>query len=58
MPIAVGTARLYRGMHSLSDVLMGLLNGLVCAFLAWNYLRRDTSSATSTSSTAHSVVGR
>ena len=58
VPIAVGTARLYRGMHSLSDVLMGALNGLVCAFLAWNYLRRDTSSATSTSSTAHSVVGR
>jgi undecaprenyl-diphosphatase len=43
VPLAVGTARLYRGMHSLSDVLMGLLNGLVCAFLAWNYLRRDTS---------------
>ena len=46
VPIAVGTARLYRGMHSLTDVSMGLLNGLVCAFLAWNYLRRDTSSAT------------
>ncbi|WP_315095197.1 phosphatase PAP2 family protein [uncultured Cellulomonas sp.] len=43
VPIAVGTARLYRGMHSLSDVLLGALNGLVCAFLAWNYLRRDTS---------------
>ena len=47
VPVAVGTARLYRGMHSLSDVLMGALNGLVCAFLAWNYLRRDTSSAAS-----------
>lgn len=47
MPIAVGTGRLYRGMHSLSDVLMGALNGLVCALLAWNYLRRDTSSAAS-----------
>jgi len=47
VPIAVGTARLYRGMHSLSDVLMGAFNGLVCAFLAWNYLRRDTSSAAS-----------
>ncbi|MBO3102176.1 phosphatase PAP2 family protein [Cellulomonas fengjieae] len=44
IPLAVGTARLYRGMHSLSDVIVGLLNGLVCAFLAWNYLRRDTSS--------------
>ena len=47
MPVAVGTGRLYRGMHSLSDVLIGALNGLVCALLAWNYLRRDTSSAAS-----------
>ncbi|MEN0129107.1 MAG: phosphatase PAP2 family protein [Brevundimonas sp.] len=40
-PLAMGTARLYRGMHSLSDVLVGLANGIVCALLAWNYLRRD-----------------
>ena len=58
VPIAVGSARLYRGMHSITDVTLGMLNGLVCAFLAWNYLRRDTSSATSTSPTAHSVAGR
>ena len=42
-PLAMGTARLYRGMHSLSDVLVGLANGIVCALLAWNYLRRDVS---------------
>jgi hypothetical protein len=24
----------------LSDVLVGFLNGIVCAVLAWNYLRR------------------
>jgi membrane-associated phospholipid phosphatase len=47
MPIAVGTGRLYRGMHSPSDVLLGAINGLVCAFLAWHYLRRDTRSAPS-----------
>jgi membrane-associated phospholipid phosphatase len=40
-PLVMGSARLYRGMHSLSDVLVGLANGIVCAFLAWNYLRRD-----------------
>ena len=40
-PLAMGSARLYRGMHSLSDVLVGLANGIVCALLAWNYLRRD-----------------
>ena len=45
IPLGVGTARLYRGMHSPTDVLMGFVNGLVCAFLAWNYLRRDTSGA-------------
>lgn len=42
-PVAMGSARLYRGMHSLTDVLVGLANGIVCAFIAWNYLRRDTS---------------
>ncbi|MBD8079819.1 phosphatase PAP2 family protein [Cellulosimicrobium arenosum] len=41
VPFAVGTARLYRGMHSLTDVLMGFVNGLACAVIAWNYLRRD-----------------
>lgn len=41
MPLLVGTARLYRGMHHLSDVIMGLLNGLVAVTLAWHWLRRD-----------------
>ncbi|MNW65153.1 phosphatidylglycerophosphatase B [compost metagenome] len=43
VPFAVGFARLYRGMHSLTDVLAGFVNGVVCAVLAWGYLRRDTS---------------
>ena len=46
-PLTMATARLYRGMHSLSDVLAALVNGTVCAFIAWNYLRRDTSSGRS-----------
>ncbi|NTW41099.1 MAG: phosphatase PAP2 family protein [Cellulomonadaceae bacterium] len=41
VPILVGTSRMYRGMHHLTDVLVGALNGLVCAWLAWRYLRRD-----------------
>lgn len=41
VPFAVATARLYRGMHHPTDVLVGGLNGLVCAVLAWWYLRRD-----------------
>jgi membrane-associated phospholipid phosphatase len=27
-------------MHHLTDVLVGFLNGIVCAILAWGYLRR------------------
>ena len=41
VPLAVGFARLYRGMHFLTDVVVGTLNGVVCAWLAWRYLRRD-----------------
>ncbi|WP_426592363.1 phosphatase PAP2 family protein [Cellulomonas sp. McL0617] len=41
LPVLVVYSRLYRGMHHLSDVVMGMLNGLVCALLAWNYLRRS-----------------
>ena len=41
VPLLVGYGRLYRGMHHLSDILIGLLNGIICALLAWNYLRRD-----------------
>lgn len=40
IPVLVAWARLYRGMHHLSDILIGALNGLVCALLAWAYLRR------------------
>ena len=40
VPLLVGWARLYRGMHHLTDVLVGFLNGIVCAVLAWGYLRR------------------
>ena len=41
VPLAVSYARLYRGAHHLTDVLVGLVNGVVCALLAWRYLRRD-----------------
>ncbi|GAA1888662.1 phosphatase PAP2 family protein [Lapillicoccus jejuensis] len=39
IPLLVLYARLYRGMHHLTDVLVGLVNGIVCATLAWGYLR-------------------
>jgi len=48
IPVLVAYARLYRGMHHLSDVVVGAINGLVCAGLAAHCLRsasRDKSSA-------------
>lgn len=39
IPLLVLYARLYRGMHHLTDVLVGLVNGVVCATLAWGWLR-------------------
>ena len=38
--LAVTYARLYRGAHHVTDILFGILNGVVCAVLAWLYLRR------------------
>ena len=40
VPLLVSYARLYRGMHHLTDVLVGMVNGVVCALLAWYWLRR------------------
>lgn len=40
IPFLVAYARLYRGMHQLSDILVGAANGVACALLAWAYLRR------------------
>ncbi len=47
VPILVSYARLYRGMHHLTDVLVGAVNGIVCALLAWYWLRRRGSGAPS-----------
>ncbi len=37
VPLLVTYARLYRGMHHLTDVVVAILNGLVCAALAWSW---------------------
>jgi undecaprenyl-diphosphatase len=34
IPLLVAYARLYRGMHHVTDVLVGFANGIVCALLA------------------------
>jgi len=41
IPLLVATARLYRGMHHLSDLVVALVNGTVAALLAWHWLRRE-----------------
>jgi undecaprenyl-diphosphatase len=62
VPVLVAFARLYRGMHQPTDVALGVVNGVVCAWLAWRYLRRSDDAVppgrreaepTSTSSEAH-----
>ena len=40
IPLLVASARLYRGMHHVSDVLVAILNGVIAALLAWCWLRR------------------
>jgi undecaprenyl-diphosphatase len=46
IPALVAWARLYRGMHHLTDILVGVANGLACALLAWAYLHRKGQSST------------
>jgi membrane-associated phospholipid phosphatase len=41
VPALVAYARLYRGMHHPTDIAVGVVNGLVCAWLGWRYLRRE-----------------
>jgi membrane-associated phospholipid phosphatase len=48
IPVLVAYARLYRGMHHLSDVVVGAINGLICAGLAaycLTHRRGDTTQA-------------
>ena len=43
IPVLVAYARLYRGMHHLSDVVVGAINGLICAALAASCLLHQPS---------------
>ncbi|GAA4286061.1 phosphatase PAP2 family protein [Georgenia daeguensis] len=57
VPLLVATARLYRGMHSPTDVVVGFLNGIACALIAWHYLRRDRRSQRAASPSAEVAAG-
>jgi membrane-associated phospholipid phosphatase len=41
IPLLVATARLYRGMHRVSDIVVAIVNGALAALLAWCWLRRS-----------------
>jgi undecaprenyl-diphosphatase len=49
VPLCVSYARLYRGMHHVTDVAVGLLNGVVCALLAYGWYRYRKAAIASTS---------
>jgi undecaprenyl-diphosphatase len=63
LPLLVTYARLYRGMHHVTDVAVGMLNGLLCALLAYAWYRRRAGAAaqedahTESSSRARATAG-
>ena len=42
MPLLVAYARLYRGMHHLTDIGAAVINGAICALLAYGWYRHCT----------------
>lgn len=48
MPLLVAFSRLYRGMHHVTDVGAGFLNGAICALLAYAWYRHSTRTRTRT----------
>jgi undecaprenyl-diphosphatase len=44
VPLIVGTSRMYRGMHHLSDVVVGLVIGLVSLWVTWLVVRAGPAS--------------
>ena len=39
--LVLGWSRVYLGMHHISDVLWGVVNGVACGLIAWLFLRRN-----------------
>jgi undecaprenyl-diphosphatase len=44
VPVVVGLSRLYRGMHHLSDVVVGLVIGIVSLWVTWRVVRSGPAS--------------
>ena len=51
LPLIVGWARMYRGMHHLTDVIAGLLLGIVSVVLSWWMIHRAIERTRSSSPT-------
>jgi len=47
IPLLVAFARLYRGMHHITDIAAGLLNGVICALLAVGWYKHRARTAAS-----------
>jgi undecaprenyl-diphosphatase len=56
MPLLVTYARLYRGMHHITDVGVGMLNGLLCALLAYGWYRHRAQQSERVQRRADAVV--
>jgi undecaprenyl-diphosphatase len=54
MPLLVAFSRLYRGMHHVTDVAAGAINGTICALLAYGWYRH----CTSRSAKGRAAIGR
>jgi len=58
IPFLVASARLYRGMHHLSDLVVAMVNGSVAALLAWCWLRRSEGRSESSSEGRRDLEGQ
>jgi undecaprenyl-diphosphatase len=56
LPLAVGMARLYRGMHHPTDIVFGALNGLACVWLAYHTLYSRRAAVPQQAGRNHAVV--
>ncbi len=56
LPLAVGAARVYRGMHHPTDVLFGALNGLACLAVAYHGVEAGRGDAPERPRRRHAVV--
>ena len=57
MPVLVGFARLYRGMHHVTDISAGILNGAICALLAYAWYRHCSSRRATSGTRRAKVLG-